>query len=176
MNDAAGLDTSVTPASAPCPECTEVRTGRERYCERCGFDFLARGVTPSRAPSWLVTVVPDAEHFARTVPAGLSFPAVPAASRTLALSDTPVRVGRRRSGAEQQPDIDIADDPAVSRLHASLVRQDDGSWAVVDEGSVNGTTLNDDVRAITPHVLVSLNDGDRVHIGAWTTIVVTLAD
>jgi FHA domain len=56
------------------------------------------------------------------------------------------------------------------------VRQEDGSWAIVDEGSVNGTTINEDERAITPHILVALHDGDRIHLGAWTTIVVTVAE
>ncbi len=167
MTDAAGVDTNVTPASAPCPDCGDARAGRNRYCERCGFDFL---VAAKPAPAWSAVIAPDANHFARTAPAGLSFPAVPAAARRIALVASPVRIGRR------QPDIDVSDDPAVSRLHASLVRQDDGSWAIVDEGSVNGTTINDGERAIAPHVLVALHDGDRIHLGAWTTIVVTVAE
>jgi predicted component of type VI protein secretion system len=161
MNDSAGVDTSATPARAPCPHCGSERAGRDRYCEPCGFDFLAPA-----ARGWSAVIAPDPEQFARTAPAGLSFPAVPAAPRSVALVASPVRIGR------SQADIDIGDDPAVSRLHASLVRQDDHTWAIVDEGSSNGVTINEDERAIAPHTLVALHDGDRVHLGAWTTIVV----
>ena len=162
MNDPAALDTSATPARAPCPHCGSERSGRERYCEPCGHDFLA-----PVARTWSAVIAPDPEQFARMAPAGLSFPAAPAAPRSIALVDSPVRIGRSRA------DIEIGDDPAVSRLHASLVHQDDDTWAIVDEGSSNGTTINEDERAITPHTVVALHDGDRVHVGAWTTIVVS---
>jgi hypothetical protein len=169
--DPAAADTSASPASVPCPQCGVTRAGRDRYCEGCGFDFVA-GAPADDPPDWSVLVVPDAEQFARTATEGLSFPAEPAPSREVSLVDSPVRIGRRRSSGEARVEIEL-DDPAASRLHASLVRADDGSWAIVDEGSSNGTTLNDDERAITPHVLVALHDGDRVHVGAWTTIVVS---
>jgi hypothetical protein len=54
------------------------------------------------------------------------------------------------------------------------VRQDDGSYAVVDLRSANGTWLNEDPAPIAPYVPVRLRPGDRVHIGAWTTITVDL--
>jgi hypothetical protein len=162
--DPAAVDTSATPASAPCPHCGTARAGRDRYCEGCGFDFLAE---PAAARAWSVVVAPDREHFARTAPEGVSFPAVPAPPRTVALVDSTVRIGRSRA------DLEIDGDPAVSRLHASLVRLHDGRWAIVDEGSSNGTTLNGGEQAITAHVLVPLHDGDRIHVGAWTTIAVT---
>lgn len=178
MNDAAAIDTSATPASRPCPDCSYPRAGRDRYCERCGFDFLlvSEPASSPRARVWSVLVSPDSEHFARTAPAGLSFPASPAPPRSAVLDDSPVRIGRSHSRAEAQLDIDVEGDPAVSRLHASLVRQDDGTWAIADEGSSNGTTINEDARAIAPHVLVPLHDGDRVHLGAWTTITVSVAE
>jgi|1185.fasta_scaffold24635_2 hypothetical protein len=162
MNDPAAVDTSATPARAPCPHCGTERVGRDRYCEPCGFDFLAPA-----ARAWSAAIAPDREHFARMAPAGLRFPAAPAPPRTIPLAGSPVRIGRSHA------DIDIGDDPAVSRLHASLVRQDDDTWAIVDEGSSNGTTINAAEHPIVPHTLVPLRDGDRVHLGAWTTIVVT---
>jgi pSer/pThr/pTyr-binding forkhead associated (FHA) protein len=42
----------------------------------------------------------------------------------------------------------------------------------VDPGSTNGTTLNDAPAAITPNTPVALADGDRIHLGAWTTITI----
>jgi pSer/pThr/pTyr-binding forkhead associated (FHA) protein len=95
------------------------------------------------------------------------------AERTIALDKARVRIGRRRSPGEDAPEIELGD-PAVSRLHATLVRAQDGSWAIVDEGSSNGTTINADPDPITPHVEVPLRDGDRVHVGAWTTITLAL--
>lgn len=60
----------------------------------------------------------------------------------------------------------------MSHRHAVFLRQPDGSWAVVDQGSTNGTTLNGSDEPIQPHVPVPLQDGDRVHVGAWTTLAV----
>lgn len=43
-----------------------------------------------------------------------------------------------------EPEIDLADpptDPGISHLHAVLIAQEDGGWAVLDRGSSNGTTL-----------------------------------
>jgi pSer/pThr/pTyr-binding forkhead associated (FHA) protein len=39
-----------------------------------------------------------------------------------------------------------------------------------DLGSTNGTTLNDDPTPIGREVGAPVSDGDRIHIGAWTTI------
>jgi pSer/pThr/pTyr-binding forkhead associated (FHA) protein len=43
---------------------------------------------------------------------------------------------------------------------------------VVDQNSTNGTTVNGSDEPIQPFVPVPLQDGDRVHVGAWTTITV----
>ena len=61
-------------------------------------------------------------------------------------------------------------DPGVSHLHAMLAAQSDGSWAVVDLGSSNGTYINGSTDPIKPHVPVTVADGDRIHLGAWTTL------
>jgi pSer/pThr/pTyr-binding forkhead associated (FHA) protein len=64
------------------------------------------------------------------------------------------------------------EDPGVSHQHAVLVQQPDGTWAVVDQNSTNGTTVNGSEEPIQPFVPVPLQDGDRVHVGAWTTITI----
>jgi hypothetical protein len=51
-----------------------------------------------------------------------------------------------------------------------LVAQPDGTWAVVDLDSSNGTYLNDSPDPIKPHEPVPVGDGDKVHVGAWTTL------
>ena len=41
-----------------------------------------------------------------------------------------------------------------------------------DLGSTNGTMVNDDPTPIAPQLAIPLADGDRVRVGAWTTITV----
>ena len=58
----------------------------------------------------------------------------------------------------------------MSREHARLLAQPDGSWAVADEGSTNGTYLNGGTEQIPTNQQTPLTDGDRVHLGVWTAI------
>jgi pSer/pThr/pTyr-binding forkhead associated (FHA) protein len=85
-----------------------------------------------------------------------------------------ITVGRRSESRAIAPDVDLSGDladPGVSHAHA-VIRRDgaSGTYSVVDLGSTNGTTLNDDEESIRPHELVLLKSGDRIHVGAWTTI------
>lgn len=61
----------------------------------------------------------------------------------------------------------------VSHLHAILLSQPDGSWAVKDAGSENGTMING--REIPAGQLVPLRSGDAICIGAWTAITIVAA-
>ncbi|UED86363.1 FHA domain-containing protein [Streptomyces profundus] len=135
---------------------------------------------PGQQPGggWLVTVGPDPEYFAammhRSGPeaAQLSLPAY-APEQQLHLSGPQMTIGRRRNSTGESPDIDLSvqpEDPGVSHQHAVLVEQPDGGWAVVDQDSTNGTTVNGAEDPIQPFVPVPLQEGDRVHVGAWTTL------
>lgn len=101
----------------------------------------------------------------------LEFPAEPS-ERRIPLAGEEMRIGRRSAGRQVDPEIDLAGppaDPGISRLHARLVRNPEGTWALVDTGSANGTLLNGQhVPAGEP---VTLREGDRMHLGAWTVIV-----
>ena len=146
----------------PCPSCGEPRSDRDLFCERCGYDYVtgaAPVVSPAGTAAWTAVIAADRSQYDRSAPAGLAFPEtnVPV---TLTLADDAVDIGRTEAGG----------DPAVSRSHVTLLRQTDGSYAVVDRGSTNGTTINDDPAAIEAEVPMPLNDGDCIHIGAWTTI------
>ncbi|MET8943878.1 FHA domain-containing protein [Streptomyces sp. NPDC004542] len=135
---------------------------------------------PQGPATWTATIGPDREYFMammqRSGPeaAGLNLPAYsPEQQRTL--TGNQVTIGRRRHSTGDTPDIDLSvppEDPGVSHQHAVLVQQPDGSWAVVDQNSTNGTTVNGGEEPIQPFVPVPLRDGDRVHVGAWTTITV----
>ncbi|MGW7358702.1 FHA domain-containing protein [Streptomyces sp. NPDC054802] len=129
---------------------------------------------------WTAVVGPDREYFMammqRSGPeaTGLNLPAY-SPEQHLPLTGGQITIGRRRQSTGESPDIDLSvppEDPGVSHQHAVLVQQPDGSWAVVDQNSTNGTTLNGAEEPIQPYVPVPLNDGDQVHVGAWTTITV----
>lgn len=130
--------------------------------------------------SWTATIAPDRSYFMammqRSGPeaAGLNLPAY-SPELHLPLSGGQITIGRRRASTGESPDIDLSvppEDPGVSHSHAVLVQQPDLSWAVVDQNSTNGTTVNMGEEPIQPYVPVPLADGDRVHLGAWTTITI----
>ena len=169
--DSVAMPTAPAVGVPPCPECGAARGGSDRFCEDCGYDFV-EGVAPAPPPpepGWEVEFGPDPEHFARMAPDGVEFPE-PAQARVMALAAAEVRIGRARPSDPAPPEIDLAADPAVSRLHAVLVLQDDGAYAVVDKGSTNGTMLNGETSCLAAETPVRLAAGDRVHVGAWTTI------
>ncbi|MBU7598966.1 FHA domain-containing protein [Streptomyces sp. P38-E01] len=128
--------------------------------------------------AWRVIITQDPEYFQammeRSGPegAGLQIPQ-PGPGQQLPLTGHQITIGRRRQSTGEAPDIDLGrapEDPGVSHQHALLVQQPDGSWAVVDQDSTNGTTLNGAEDPIQPFIPVTLQEGDRVHVGAWTTI------
>jgi hypothetical protein len=94
--------------------------------------------------------------------------------RRFRLSGTEARIGRRSASRRIEPEIDLKGppaDPGVSRLHAKLTAEPDGSWSVMDLGSTSGTVVNG--REIAPGETVPLRDGARIHLGAWTMITMT---
>ncbi|MET8815418.1 FHA domain-containing protein [Streptomyces sp. NPDC004549] len=130
--------------------------------------------------TWTATIGPDREYFMammqRSGPeaAGLNLPAY-SPEQQRPLTGNQLTIGRRRHSTGDTPDIDLSvppEDPGVSHQHAVLVQQPDGTWAVVDQNSTNGTTVNGGDEPIQPFVPVPLQDGDRVHVGAWTTITI----
>ncbi|MEW2414971.1 FHA domain-containing protein [Streptomyces sp. NPDC046866] len=135
---------------------------------------------PSQHGTWTATIGPDRSYFMammqRSGPeaAGLNLPAY-SPEQHLPLSGATITIGRRRASTGESPDIDLSvppEDPGVSHQHAVLIQQSDFSWAVVDQNSTNGTTINGGEEPIQPYVPVPLADGDRVHVGAWTTITI----
>ncbi|MEV6522120.1 FHA domain-containing protein [Longispora sp. NPDC051575] len=186
-------------ADAPCPECGDPRTGR--FCETCGYDFTASGTPPRARPApatqgqapqppapgptpgqWSVTVTADrayhravadrADDDSEEVP----FPAY-CPERRFALTGGQLLIGRRSRSRGIVPDIDLTgppEDTGVSHVHALLVATADG-WELVDPGSTNGTRLNGAEDPLAENTPVPLSDGDRIHVGAWTTITVHAA-
>jgi hypothetical protein len=178
---------AAAPASAPpCPNCGTPRAGTARFCEDCGFDHDTGRVPAlvSPAPSapagptagWTVTIAPDPVYFAENAIDGIEFPAAQAA-RTVSLPPPQVRIGRKSNSKGTHPEIDLSeDDPGVSHSHALLTLSVDGVWLVSDLGSTNGTYINDDQQPLTAGESRSLTSGDRVHVGAWTTLTLNSPD
>ncbi|MDL4818881.1 FHA domain-containing protein [Actinomadura opuntiae] len=215
----------------PCPDCGE--PGTDRFCEICGYDFVAGGgrPTPPSSPvplppvpappvpappvpappvpappvpappvpappvpappvpappvpgatGWTAVVVADREYYNAVIAeegpdsASLAFPPY-APERRIPLSGRQVRIGRRSSAQASPPEIDLhepPEDPGVSHVHAVLLAKPNGTWTLVDPGSTNRTCLNGSIEPIPLNVEVPVSAGDRIHVGAWTTITLT---
>lgn len=176
-----------------CPSCDAARDPQDEFCEVCGLDF-ATGRLPDRPPppapaaaaragsGWVVVVEADRAMYetmqTENPDATVSFPDA-AAGRRIELDGDVVLLGRRSDHAGVFPEIDLGSpphqDPGVSRRHATLHRQADGSWSVRDEGSTNGTRVNDSADPVPAGELVPLADGDRLYLGAFTRVTVRRA-
>jgi len=82
----------------------------------------------------------------------------------------PVKDGSLTLGRSEECDARI-DDSSLSRVHAQIVRVV-GNWMFADKGSTNGSAINDR-RVDQP---VRLSDGDRIRLGASTTLRFALVD
>lgn len=138
---------------------------------------------PTVTPTWRAAVAADREYHARMQAIAdpdvepIPFPAF-CPERRFWLRGPQMLIGRQSRSRGIEPDIDLTGpptDPAVSHAHAMLVAQPDGSWVLVDLGSSNGTYVNDGTEAIEENVPVPLSDGDRIHLGAFSTITVRRA-
>lgn len=139
---------------------------------------LPPGPPRQRTQPWTAVVTADREYFTAMMTRsgseapGLFFPQYSPELR-VPMTERQMTIGRRRHATGEVPAIDLSrppEDPGVSHRHAVLVRRPDGGWAVIDQDSTNGTTVNLGADPIAPFQPVDLADGDRVHVGAWTTI------
>lgn len=177
-----------------CPHCTAVLEAAAHFCEVCGYDpttgSLPHVLAPAPSPvteaapaapaapaatpaaQLIAVITADADYFARHQIDEVQFPvAVP--PRAIELPEGPVSIGRRSRSRGTNPSVDLAgppEDPAVSHTHASLVPNDDGSWALVDHGSTNGTYLNESREPVPANRPLPVAPGDRIYLGAWTKI------
>jgi len=137
---------------------------------------------PDPAPvgqaEWTAVVASDRAYYETVIAAGgpdaasIQFP-VCCPERRFRLTGPQMRIGRHSSSRGQEPEIDLTGpptDPGVSRLQAVLIAQPDGSWAIIDPGSENGTSVNGSELAIGAPI--ALRDWDLIHVGAWTVITV----
>jgi hypothetical protein len=130
------------------------------------------------AGAWTAVVGADPVYYesvmlaAGVTTAAVQFPGY-CTERRFRLGGTEIRIGRRSVSRGLEPEIDLGGppvDPGISRLHAVLLPLQDGGWAILDPGSENGTLVNHTEIAVG--VPVPLIDGDCIHLGAWTKIVI----
>jgi hypothetical protein len=178
-------DTSAATPKEPCPVCKTQRPGDDRFCECCGYDFVkgsvangggsgegsATAAAASQPPVWVAIVHADREQLARFGDEGLDFPEA-WTGLTVVLAAPKVRIGRVSEPSESdEQEIDLSGpfaDPGISRRHAMLKRIEDGGWEITDLGSTNGTWINAEETRLAG--TRRLKDGDRIWLGAWTTI------
>lgn len=138
---------------------------------------------PQRAGGWAVVVSADREWFEevrrRDGPdvATVEFPRY-CPERRFPLTGRQLAIGRRSRSRGTNPEIDLSGpplDPGVSAQHALLVARSDGGWDLVDLNSTNGTSLGDSADPVAANTPVALEAGDRIRLGAWTTITVERA-
>jgi hypothetical protein len=181
-------DDAVTPpgpdaaakAEAPrAPAAPDAEANAEAPRAPATPDAEANAEAP-RAPAqgdWYIEVEPDRDWFDRNEAEGttgsVAFPE-DTTPWQLMLTGEEVLVGRRSETRTAQPDLEI-EDPGVSRRHALLRRQPDGSWVVVDEESTNGTWVDGAADAIAAGEPAPLSDGSTVHIGAFTRLTIRKA-
>jgi len=133
---------------------------------------------PYPQATWTAVVGADRAYYeqvqAVTGPEGaaVAFPSY-CAERRFQLVGNQMRIGRRSVSRGLSPEIDLTGppaDPGVSHLHAVLISEEDGGWAVFDPGSANGTLING--REMAAGSRVRLRDGDRICVGAWTMLTI----
>jgi hypothetical protein len=80
--------------------------------------------------------------------------------------DRVLHIGRQDPSRDLFPEIDVTDDgPAgrsVSRRHAKISKQDQ-SVIITDQGSSNGTFVND--KKLKPFEYKAIHSGDTLHLG-----------
>src|SRR5262245_11785889 len=175
-------DSPPAPEAKACPACGMPVSGR--FCEACGHDSALPepAGSPAAAPGakavgWTAVVNADRELYERVLaqegPDTVEFPRF-FPERRIVLEGNTTLIGRQNRKQGVDPEIDLGIHPAdrgVSTQHAVLRIRESG-LTITDLGSANGTTLNDSDDRLPEGQETPLADGDRIHVGAWTTITI----
>ena len=129
---------------------------------------------------WVATVTADQDYYKRVIARGgpdtVEFPEFFPERRITLYGNTLIGRTNRKQGIE--PGIDLGIQPidrGVSTQHAVL-RVQGSELTVTDLGSTNGTSLNDSDELLGNGEETPVSDGDRIHVGAWTTITVNRSE
>jgi hypothetical protein len=183
--DAGVAATPVAPThNESCPKCSAERDDPSSpFCGTCGYNFVTKtggdvvvdepapALTPVKivsapsAPSGsqpgprmdIVITVDFNKPNAPKVRPSLSFP----------LFDEESLIGRQSTSVKQT--VAVQDD-AISKRHAIIVRNHDGSFIIRDLNSTNGTAVNG--TALVAGADQPLKEGDVITMGEFTVITV----
>jgi hypothetical protein len=155
-----------------CHNCGHRNPSGVNFCSSCGAALPVEGEVSATT----ITLQP-VEGEGTEDDAAIHMVAVPHGVGVLVVKRGP-SVGSRyflnrevtRAGRHPESDI-FLDDITVSRRHAELVRKDDGTVVVRDDGSLNGTYVNRE--RIEEAVL---SGGDEVQIGKFKLVYLIAGD
>lgn len=188
---ASGPPSGQAPAPVACPHCAELNPADALFCEVCGYDFTTGQAPPAAAVmppqpvephvdlsvNWIAVVEVSPSWF-ELKGALADAPCPPVSSSTVPLTNHTALIGRSSASRGVRPELMLDADTGVSRRHAQFVRNGE-MLTVVDLSSTNGTYVvpageepSDATQALVPGVPVELGDGDRVFVGAWTSLTV----
>ena len=161
------------PASSGAPAPMDSAAPKAGSSSKAGVALKDGG---GASPRWQIVATADRAFHARMQadPAAepVPFPAY-CPERRFVLTGGEMLIGRRSRSRGIEPAIDLTgppEDAGTSHMHALLVPTPEGTWTIVDLDSANGTYLNDGADPIAANQPVPLADGDRVHVGAFTTL------
>ena len=168
---------------ASCPSCGEPRAEPDaRFCEVCRYDFVAKasgpppvGASPEKAPAvdrrsssgaaWEITIAVDP---ALDVEPDADAPCPKdAPTATVAVDRAELLIGRHDDRRDIHPELPVHD-PGASRRHAKLLLLPEGTVALQDLASTNGTKVNG--KEVPSGSRVTLAAGDEITLGRWTRI------
>jgi hypothetical protein len=172
---------AAAPVAKRCPACQEPIAGR--FCEVCGHDSAAPTVAvpqPIPPAEWTAVVAADRDYHKRVIarggPDAVDFPEM-FPERRIRLRDN-MLIGRSNRKQGVEPGIDLGIHPTdrgVSTQHAVLRLRDSGP-TITDLGSTNGTSINDSDQLLGNGAETPVTEGDRIHVGAWTTITIVKSE
>jgi hypothetical protein len=163
-------------AAEPCPLCSTLREGGDRYCPNCAYDFEtgeawevgppAPAAAPAAAGPQASLVLVVSVDASRSNERGCPAPPGDAADHVFIVDGPSTVIGRDETAGVQVP---IPIDPYVSRRHAEIVDLG-GQWGIRDLGSTNGTKHNGSTLSGTEVRLLRPND--VVEVGCFTKLTV----
>lgn len=146
-----------------CPFCNHLNENEALFCNRCGAN-INPSVNDHMITEALEPVIAEGdEAFDITPSRDLSSGEAELVIKKGPDVGTRFKIDREITVAGRHPESDIfLDDITVSRKHAEITRLEDGSFRIVDLGSLNGTCLNKERID-----MAKLKNGDEVQIGKY---------
>jgi len=183
-----GGSQTASSAGEHCPKCSSERDDPSSpFCGTCGYNFVTKQGGDVLPPEEVAPPVPIPAVNTPAAPFSSSAPIAGARmdititvdfskanapkvrpSLKFPLFDEESLIGRSSSSLKQTVAIE---DEAISKRHALIVRNADGSYSLRDLNSTNGTALNG-----TPLIAGAdhpLKEGDVVTMGEFTVITIT---